>query len=104
MRATVLVPTHSHFATLPYAVGSVQNQGVEDIEILIVGDGVSDATRAAALALEAGDPRVRFFDLPKALRRGELNRDYVLEKAQGRIICYAADDDLWLPGHLAAME
>jgi len=104
MRASVVIPTYRHFATLPFAVKSVQNQGVEDIEILIVGDGVDDATRAAAQALQAGDPRIRFFDLPKGPRRGELNRDHVLQQAQGRIICYATDDDLWLPGHFEAME
>src|SRR5215813_10234999 len=104
MRASVVIPTYRHFATLPYAVKSVQNQGVEDIEILIVGDGVDDATRAAVQVLQADDPRIRFFDLPKGPRRGELNRDRVLHEAQGPIVCYACDDVLWLPGHLQAME
>jgi GalNAc5-diNAcBac-PP-undecaprenol beta-1,3-glucosyltransferase len=103
-RATVLIPTQSQYATLPYAVKSVQNQGVDDIEILIVGDGVDDTMRATVQALQSGDPRIRFFDMPKGPRRGELNRDRVLREAQGRIVCYACDDDLWLPGHLQAME
>jgi len=51
-------------------VKSVQNQAVEDIEILIVGDDVDDATRAAAQALQSGDPRIRFFDLPKRTAPG----------------------------------
>ena len=38
--ASVLIPTHEHAATLAYAVASVQRQTVDDIEILIVGDGV----------------------------------------------------------------
>jgi glycosyltransferase involved in cell wall biosynthesis len=103
-RATVLIPTYTHYATLPYAVKSVQDQGVDDIEIFIVGDGVSDKVRAAVRALRDGDSRIRFFDLPKGPRRGELNRDQALREAQGRIVCYACDDDLWLPGHLQAME
>jgi GalNAc5-diNAcBac-PP-undecaprenol beta-1,3-glucosyltransferase len=103
-RATVLIPTHTHFATLPYAVKSVQDQGVDDIEIFIVGDGVDDRVRASVRALQAGDPRIRFFDMPKGPRRGELNRDRALREAQGVIVCYACDDDLWLPGHLQAME
>src|SRR6516162_11894812 len=46
-RASVLIPTHGHrAATLPLAVASVQAQGIEDIEILIVGDGVDDAVRS----------------------------------------------------------
>src|SRR5262245_65086835 len=86
MRASVVIPTYRHFATLPYTVKSVQNQGVEDIEILIVGDGVDDATRAAAQALQADDPRIRFFDLAKGPSRGELNRDHVMQPAQGSMI------------------
>ncbi len=103
-RATVVIPTHTHFATLPYAVKRVQDQGVDDIEIFIIGDGVDDTMRATVRALQAGDPRIRFFDLPKGPRSGELHRDQVLREAQGRIVCYSCDDDLWLPGHLQAME
>jgi GalNAc5-diNAcBac-PP-undecaprenol beta-1,3-glucosyltransferase len=104
-RATVVIPTHDHVSTLPLAVASVQAQGVGDVEILILGDGVDDATRDAVGQLRADDPRIRFFDLPKGERHGELYRDDVLRReAQGRIICYQCDDDLWLPGHLEAVE
>jgi glycosyltransferase involved in cell wall biosynthesis len=98
------MPTHNHYATLPYAVKSVQDQGVGDLEIFILGDGVDDKVRAAVRALQAADSRIRFFDMPKGPRRGELNRDRVLREARGAIVCYACDDDLWLPGHLQSME
>ena len=103
-RASVLIPTHNHASTLPLSVASVQDQGVDDIEILIVGDGVGDDTRAAVGALQAADPRIRFFDRPKGPRLGEAHRDAILRQAQGRIVCYQCDDDLWLPGHLEALE
>jgi GalNAc5-diNAcBac-PP-undecaprenol beta-1,3-glucosyltransferase len=103
-RASVVIPTHEHAATLPFALESVQQQGIDDIEILIVGDGVNDQLRATIKELQAGDRRIRFFDLPKGPRHGEIHRDAVLRQAQGRIICYQCDDDLWLPGHLQAME
>ena len=104
-RASVLIPTHGHrAATLPLAVASVQAQGIEDIEILIVGDGVDDAVRSTVEGLRAADARIRFFDFPKGPRNGEIHRDGVLRQARGRIVCYQADDDLWLPGHLADME
>lgn len=99
-RFSVLIPTHEHAATLPYAVASVQNQGVQDIEILICGDGVDDTVRQVVAKLQADDARIRFFDLPKAPRIGELNRAHVLSQAAGEIVCYQNDDDLWLPGHL----
>jgi glycosyltransferase involved in cell wall biosynthesis len=103
-RASVLIPTHSHrAATLPFAVASVQAQDIEDIEILIVGDGVDDSVRSTVARLQAKDSRIRFFDFPKGPRNGEIHRDGVLRQARGRIVCYQADDDLWLPGHLQDM-
>jgi glycosyltransferase involved in cell wall biosynthesis len=101
--ASILIPTHEHAETLPFAVASVQGQRVDDIEILIAGDGVDDAVRTVVRQLQSDDPRIRFFDLPKGPHHGELNRDLVLRQARGRIVCYHSDDDLWLPGHLEAM-
>jgi Glycosyl transferase family 2 len=102
---SVLIPTHGRrAATLPFAVASVQAQGIDDIEILIVGDGVDDSVRATVERLQAADSRIRFFDFPKAPRNGESHRDGVLRQARGRIVCYQADDDLWLPGHLQDMQ
>jgi Glycosyl transferase family 2 len=85
-------------------VRSVQRQSVDDIEILICGDGVGDDVRAVVAELQAADPRIRFFDLPKAPHIGQRNRDHVLRQAEGTIICVHNDDDLWLPGHIEAQE
>ena len=85
-------------------MASVQAQGIEDIEILIIGDGVDDSVRSTVERLRAADARIRFFDFPKGPRNGEIHRDGVLRQASGRIVCYQADDDLWLPGHFADME
>jgi hypothetical protein len=103
-RISVLVPTHEHASTLRYAVRSVQAQGVDDLEILICGDGVGDELRAVVAGLQDADPRIRFFDLPKSPGIGELNRDRVMRQAKGRIICHHNDDDLWLPGHIEVLE
>jgi len=103
-RISVFIPTHDHASTLPYAVRSVQAQGVDDLEILICGDGATDAVRAAVASLQADDPRIRYFDLPKAPARGELNRDHVIRQARGRLIFHQNDDDLWLPGHIDMLE
>jgi hypothetical protein len=89
---------------LPFAVASVQAQAIEDIEILILGDGVDDPVRSTVERLRTADARIRFFDFPKGPRKGEIHRDGVLRQARGRIVCYQADDDLWLPGHLEDME
>lgn len=101
--ATILVPTHDHGETLLYSVRSALGQTVGDIEILIVGDGISLEGRQAAQVLEKEDPRVKFFDNPKGERHGELHRHEALKGATGKIICYLSDDDLWLPDHVLGM-
>ena len=103
-RISVLIPTHEHAATLPYAIRSVQKQNINDIEILICGDGVNDEVRAVVAELQRADSRIRFFDLPKGPNIGECNRDRVLCQAQGQFVFVHNDDDLWLPGHIEALE
>lgn len=43
--ATVLVPTHNHGPTLSLSVGSALAQTVQDIEVLVAGDGATAETR-----------------------------------------------------------
>jgi glycosyltransferase involved in cell wall biosynthesis len=100
--ASILVPTHRHVALLPWALASALDQDDASVEVLVVGDGVEDATREV-VARHADDPRVRFFDLPKGPRNGEAYRHEVLQEARGRIVCYLSDDDLLLRGHAAEM-
>ena len=103
LAATVLVPTHNHGRLLELAVGSALAQSIPDIEILIVGDGVDEATREVAIELCKGDDRVRFFDNEKGPRHGEIHRHAALQHATGQIVCYLSDDDLWLRDHIATM-
>ena len=102
--ATVLLPTHSHVETLRHAIASVQQQSLQDFEILVVGDGVFDATRAVICELSASDSRIRFFDFPKGPRKGEIHRHQALQQARGRIVAYLGDDDCWMPNHLEVLD
>jgi len=71
------------------------------MEILVVGDGAPPYTRDLVRSFANSDSRIRFFEFPKGERRGEAHRAVVLEhQASGQIVCYCADDDLWLPFHL----
>lgn len=102
MDATILIPTYRHAVLLPYAVRSALAQEGVEIELFVVGDGVEDDTRAA-LEPFLDDPRVRFFDRPKAQRNGETLRHEALQESTAPIVCYLSDDDLLLPGHVAQM-
>lgn len=101
--ATVLIPTHNHGPLLYHSVATALTQTVSNIEVFIVGDGVNDETRKVVTELME-DGRVRYFDHPKGPRNGELYRHGVLAEARGEVVCYLADDDLWLPNHVETMR
>jgi glycosyltransferase involved in cell wall biosynthesis len=100
--ASILVPTHRHVSLLPFALESALDQEGASVEVLVVGDGVEDATREVLRRYEH-DERVRFFDFPKGPRNGEAYRHGVLGEARGTIVCYLSDDDLLLRDHVAEM-
>jgi glycosyltransferase involved in cell wall biosynthesis len=102
--ATVLIPTHNHVEPLREAIASVQAQTLKDFELFIVGDGVGDATRKQVAELAATDSRIRFFDLPKGPRKGEVHRHEALQQASGRFVAYLGDDDVWMPMHLSTLD
>jgi hypothetical protein len=104
LAATILVPTHDHGDTLRLTVASALSQTVSDIELLIIGDGVPDATKPLVQAIADSDPRVRFIDHPKHARRGEPHRHAALQEAKGDIVCYLCDRDLWLPDHIERLQ
>ena len=104
LRGSVVIPTHEHGPLLRYALSSALAQTVQEIEVLVIGDGVPRVTREIMDEVMADDERVQFFDYPKGPHKGEKYRAEVLGQAKGAVIAYLSDDDLWLPCHLEAME
>ena len=72
----------------------------KNIEIFIIGDGVDEQTRKIITDLTEKEDRIRFFDNPKGISRGETYRHNALQEARGKIVCYLLDRDLMLPYHV----
>ena len=101
--ATILIPTHDHGPTLRASVASALAQTCP-VEVFIIGDGVPRETYSIVAEFAQADQPIRFFDHPKGPRNGEAYRHAALQEAQGRIVCYLSDDDLYLPDHVHVME
>jgi hypothetical protein len=98
---TVIIPTHDHPSTLDLAVRSVLAQSVDAIELMVIGDGVGDATRTVLANLD--DPRLHFVDEPKTPSRAELTRHRILTESPSTYACYLGDDDVMLADHIETM-
>src|SRR4051812_40677108 len=101
--ASVIIPTYNRHSTLRYAVASIQAQSVDDIEILIVGDGATASVAEIARSVADQDSRVRFLEFVKEARDGGPNCHRGVLAASGERIFYCDDDDLWLPQHVATL-
>ncbi len=102
-RAAVLIPTHDHALMLPLSIASAQAQTLDDVLIVVIGDGIGDDTRDALAPILAADERVVAVDLPKRGRTGEPHRHDVLAAMVAPVVTYLSDDDLLLVNHVEQM-
>lgn len=99
----LIIPTYNHPETLEWSVQSAQEQTLDSVRIVIIGDGVNDSTRDIVNKLMAEDSRVYFLDKPKAQRHGEEYRHEVIAKFDDPLIAYLGDDDLLFKNHLEVL-
>ncbi len=99
---SVVIATFGRGALIDATLESVARQTVDDIEVLVASDGPA-ATGLAETVERFGD---RFRVLETAARCGSQFGPNNLgwSAAAGEHVAYLGHDDVWLPGHLAALR
>lgn len=95
MRVSVVVPAHDAEATLPRAVRSALGQSCPPDEVLVVDDGSTDGTAAAATAF---GPPVRLVSRPQGGPAAARNTG--VAAAGGEWVAFLDADDQWHPHKL----
>jgi glycosyltransferase involved in cell wall biosynthesis len=98
---SVVVATCNRAHLLRHAIDSILTQDYPNLEVIIVDDCSTDQTPELIAELEAADKRVRGVRLPHN-RGASAARNAGIEAAQGALIAFLDDDDVWLPGKLTA--
>lgn len=91
-RVSVVIPVYNVESYLALSVESVRRQTFDDLEIICVNDGSTDASREVLALLESADARIVVVDKPN----GGLSsaRNAGIERATGDIVCFLDSDDL----------
>ncbi|HXY92324.1 MAG TPA: glycosyltransferase family A protein [Acidimicrobiia bacterium] len=92
---SVIVPVYNDARHLPEAIASIESQGYEPLEIIVVDDGSTDDTPQV---LERLGDRVRVRHQVNKGPAAARNRG--LEAAQGELVAFCDADDRWPDGKL----
>ena len=97
MKVSVIIPTYNRKDLLKETVDSILSQTYTDFELIIVDNFSEDGTEQFVKKLK--DKRIRYF---KHQNNGiiAVNRNYGIDKANGELIAFCDDDDLWYPEKL----
>lgn len=98
-RVSVVVAAHQAAATLGRALDSALDQGMRDLEVLVVDDASTDGTADLVRARAKQDPRVRLIRLD-ANGGPARARNRAIAEARGSWIALLDADDAFAPGRL----
>ena len=99
---SVIIPVRNGERYLAEALRSIWSEGTDGYEVIAVDDGSSDSTPELLAEWE------RLLPLRRLSRWGGGNwvaaTNAGLREARGEYACFLHQDDIWLPGRLAAMR
>ena len=95
---SVIIPCYNQARFLPECIASLQAQTYPHWEAVIVNDGSPDDTRAVALKLSEGEPRVRYVEQENRGLSGARNSGTA--QSHGVYLQYLDSDDILEPDKL----
>ena len=98
---SVIMATYNRSNIIGYSIRSLLASTLQDWELIVVGDACTDDTEAVVAAFS--DPRIRFINLERNCGEQSGPNNAGVALARGRYVAFLNHDDLWLPGHLAAL-
>ncbi|KIQ04023.1 glycosyl transferase [Agrobacterium tumefaciens] len=99
---TFVIAAYNSAATIVPAVQSALDQALVTLEVIVVDDKSSDATREIINAFTMNDPRVRLIALDENVGPGGA-RNAGIDAATGRWIAVLDSDDVILPARTSRM-
>ena len=98
---SVVIAAYNSAPWIATTVRSVMAQTYRDYEVLVVGDGCTDAT-GAILQSQFGDA-VTWTNLAQNTGGQSYPNNEGIRRARGTHVAYLGHDDVWAPAHLARM-
>jgi glycosyltransferase involved in cell wall biosynthesis len=98
---TIICPTYNHAGVIAESIRSAQAQTYTHWEMVILDDGSTDGTYAAAMKAAEGDARIKVFTQQNKgiFRLGE-NYNFMLAQSAGEFVAVLEGDDVWEPNKL----
>ena len=100
MKYSVVIPLYNKEHYIEKTLQSVLNQTFQDYEIIVVDDGSSDGSLAAAGRVQSD--RIRLIQQENA--GVSVARNTGIHNAQGEFVCFLDADDEWRPEYLETID
>jgi len=97
---SVVVATRDRAQRLRRAIGSIREQTVQDLEVVVVDDGSTDDTEPYMLDLVKDDPRITYRRLEGGAGAAAA-RNRGIDSTTGEFLAFLDDDDEWLANKAA---
>ena len=91
-KVSVIIPVFNTERYLVESIGSITNQTLRDIEILIVDDGSDDGSPSLLKKMSEEDSRIRIFTQPNSGQ--SIARNSAINHAKGEYIYFMDSDDI----------